>query len=491
MGARLADIAWVAGRARPGKADSALPAGVECRAMILPLLLLACSPDPTPVGDSGATASGPVPWTSALPDTDGFAPLRGLHARRAIIHLHSPWSHDACDGEPLPDGSPDLDCLQDLRDGLCTTHVDGAFLTDHSSYAAVPSWEDLLLAQPGDEPVEVDGEVIANRITCPNGHQVTWMPGLESGMMVAGLHHHLGDDEDSRRAVYESESEEAIQAEIGAGAIILQAHTEQRDPADLERWRDEGLTGFEIFNLHAAFAPDIRSDYLGLDPMDWLAQIAPFTDPHGTAEPDLLFLAVLLEQAPSIAAWDQLLATGPVLGTGGTDAHQNVLPGLLRDGERGDSYRRMLRWFSNQLLVEGEEVTPDALEDAMRQGRNVVTFEALGTPQGFDFWLEASDGAAWEIGSTAPPGTLHLVCPTLHPESPQGAAPPEISATLLEDGLVVMEGCGDFEARAGHVYRPVIEMLPRHLTEMLGESPEPWMRRYPWLYANPIRVEAP
>ncbi len=30
--------------------------------------------------------------------------------------------------------------------------------------------------------------------------------------------------------------------------------------------------------------------------------------------------------------------------TVGTDAHENSFPIMLRDGERGDSYRRLLRW---------------------------------------------------------------------------------------------------------------------------------------------------
>ena len=58
-----------------------------------------------------------------------------------------------------------------------------------------------------------------------------------------------------------------------------------------------------------------------------------------------------------------------MIGTAGTDAHQNVLPILLRDGERGDSYRRMLRWFSNMVLVESGEPTPATAQAALEAGR--------------------------------------------------------------------------------------------------------------------------
>lgn len=56
---------------------------------------------------------------------------------------------------------------------------------------------------------------------------------------------------------------------------------------------------------------------------------------------------MLIEQAPSLQKLDGLLARGPIVAAAGTDAHENVLPTLLRDGERGDSDRRMLRWFSS------------------------------------------------------------------------------------------------------------------------------------------------
>src|SRR5690606_22674298 len=103
-----------------------------------------------------------------------------------------------------------------------------------------------------------------------------------------------------------------------------------------------------------------------------------------------LFLAVLQHQPPSLAAFDALLARGPIVGTGGTDAHQNVLNYDLADGERGDSYRRMLRWFSNVLLTDGIE--PADYQAALEAGRNYVVFEALGTPVDFTVWFEGASG---------------------------------------------------------------------------------------------------
>ena len=47
-----------------------------------------------------------------------------------------------------------------------------------------------------------------------------------------------------------------------------------------------------------------------------------------------------------------LLAEGMHLtGTGGCDAHEDAFPGPMPDGERGDSYRRMMHWHTHHLLV--------------------------------------------------------------------------------------------------------------------------------------------
>jgi len=33
-----------------------------------------------------------------------------------------------------------------------------------------------------------------------------------------------------------------------------------------------------------------------------------------------------------------------------------------------------------------------------------------------------------------------------------------------------------------------VDMVPHHLTGFLGEDPDPWLRGYPWLLSNPMRV---
>ena len=69
------------------------------------------------------------------------------------MHLHSHHSHDACDGDPQPDGVPDEDCLADLRAGLCTPRIDVAMISDHPTHATEAAYEELLLMRGMDEPI--------------------------------------------------------------------------------------------------------------------------------------------------------------------------------------------------------------------------------------------------------------------------------------------------------------------------------------------------
>jgi hypothetical protein len=464
----------------PGKIPAALLA-----------FLVACGgPDAqAPQGDSGVAADATRPWRGTLPHlrSEVTAP-RGWTAARSIVHLHSPWSHDACDGRGYEDGVLDTACLADLRAALCDTAVDFAFITDHPDHAATVPWEDALLAQPGDTLLEGPHGTEGVSIPCPAGHSVTWLPGIEDELMPVGLQRHAGGgDITEAHGIYNREDAEAIAADVDAGALVFVNHTEGRSLEELAAVQAAGGAGIEVFNLHAAFDPRIRGADLGLDPAGWLSEIVPFTGDEGTAEPDLYFLGVLTPQAPSLAAWDALSATGPAVGVSGTDAHQNVMPLLLRDGERGDSYRRMLRWFNTTLLVDAD--TPAAARDALADGRAYVAFEALGTPTGVDLHHRSDAGAIVEMGGAVEAaGTLTVGCPALTVDSPQGSDAPEIVVKVLRDGEVWAEGCGEHPVSGPGVYRVEVWMTPRHLRPFLGDSPDVWMKPYPWVYTNPIRV---
>ncbi|MFT7518286.1 MAG: hypothetical protein ACI9MC_000417 [Kiritimatiellia bacterium] len=407
-------------------------------------------------------------------------PVRGRQWARAIVHLHSPWSHDACDGNGLPDGKPNEPCLASLRAALCDVGIDYAFLTDHPDYAAWQSYDDLFMQREDDERVAG-----VNTIFCEGG-KTFWSPGVEDELMPVGLDRHVAGTSEESHHVYNEYTDESVQAELNAGAKVFVAHTEQRKIEDLTRLQDAGLTGIEVFNLHAMFAPNIREEHLGLSAFGWLEDAYPFINPNGTGEPDLLFLAVLQEQPQSTGAWDALLARGPAVGIGGTDAHENSLPMLLRDGERGDSYRRSMSWFANYLLVD--DLTPDAGEKALAEGRLWVIFHVLGVPSDLDVHLIDAQGTIYEVGSDAPSGDLHVSCPTLQSRSPRGDLQPEVQVTVYRDGVQWQTKCGVFPADTGHTYRVRVDITPHHLISFLGANPQPWLRPFPWAYSNAIRV---
>src|SRR5262249_12158523 len=85
--------------------------------------------------------SGPAAlptWSKTLPPATVMGERRGLVPARGIVHLHSPYSHDACDNQPRDPATkaPNEACLDDLRTALCADQIDFAALTDHDDTMA-------------------------------------------------------------------------------------------------------------------------------------------------------------------------------------------------------------------------------------------------------------------------------------------------------------------------------------------------------------------
>jgi hypothetical protein len=331
---------------------------------------------------------------------------------------------------------------------------------------------------------------VGTYVPCETGHRSLWLPGIEDETMPVALNRHVADTPEENDRLYNNSDAEALAAFSDAGAVILQAHTEGRPIEQLMERQDNGMQGVEIFNLHAMFAPDIREQDLGLDPLGWAQGIAPFTAPDATGQPDLMFLGVLQTQPPSVDKWVQLLQRQPTIAVGGSDAHQNTLPINLRDGERGDSYRRMMRWFANVLLVDGD--TPEAYESALAAGRTYIAYHALGMPDGIDVHVTGDDGTIYELGSTTPSGGIFNVgCPGLSANSPRGELAPEITVTTYKDGEVWQTGCDDglgFPISEDGAYYVQVDITPHHLTPFLGDEPEVFLRPFPWVQTGAIRV---
>jgi hypothetical protein len=319
-----------------------------------------------------------------------------------------------------------------------------------------------------------------------------------------------GTDEE-RRAFYDADTAGAADAFRGYGAVVLLPHAEDEPLATIAALDPDGI---EIYNPHANFAFKHRA-HQGLSRFGAIADILPFYLRTTRAHPDLALLPMFRANRNAIDDWDAMLASGrDPFGFGASDAHENSLPWSMADGERGDSYERMLPWVTNVLLVRGaaaDSIRPSAadddarravaVEDAAREGRFYVAIEAWGTPAGFDFRLEGPAGTA-EMGSAvafAPGQRLVVDLPRVAGlangpaagDHASGAAP-AIRARLYRIGqggrTIVAESTERIEVAVPGpgAYRVEVGIVPRHLEPWLGGAD--YLREVPWIYANPIRV---
>lgn len=456
-------------------------------------VLVACGDNAVP------PEPAPPAWNKGLPDARALGVRRGLVPARGIVHLHSPYSHDACDGMPRDGaGAPNEACLSDLRAALCTTRIDFAALTDHDDSMADEDFATLFSARPGDEPVlDAMGAQIASRMTCDDGHVVTFTVGGENTLMPLMLDRHPPGTVAERHAIYNGTDAATVAALRDAGGLVWIPHTEDKP---IEMLRALAPDGLEVYNLHANIDPDIRRDHLGLPADGAIAAAAQFADTgEGHPEPDLAMLAFVAPNAPAIAKWHTLLAEGlrlPI--TAGSDAHQNAIPIRFGDGERGDSYRRVLRWFSN-LVLASDPRDPVAIESALAAGRNFAVMEVFGTPRGFDVYALGS--RTYELGEVIPSSEapiLHIDPPTVLDLAPELPTPSvRVRVVWIEKGTTRVEQLTNtdrvpVEVRimAPGAYRVEVLITPRHLGPYLNDlGPALADVEHVWIYTSPIYVE--
>lgn len=439
-------------------------------------------------GSSSETGAPDGPWQpgTAYPSPTDPNP-RGFLDRRGLVHAHSVYSHDACDGEPTDAaGNVNAECYEDLRRDMCKTQHDFMMLTDHAELFADTEFPTNMLFDPdrGDVLVERAGGPSANRAGCDDGHSIMVMAGCEAGTMPVGLESHVPGTGD----VYGEVTPEAIALLKEHGAVSLVAHTEDWTVEQLETLP---LDGFEVYNLHANMLANIAGA------AELLGKVHD-QDP-GLPHPDLAIFPLWQEDPRYQETWGTVLAHGTRrVTTMGTDSHRNTLPELLPDGERVDSFRRMQIWFSNHLLV-----VPDAdggwddraLKDALRAGRVYGVFEYMGYAEGFDARIEVGDDVV-EIGgeaSLADAPELVAVAPVVQGLDPAATAPTITLHVLraIEGGfeeVATGEGELGYMPDAAGAYRVEVRIVPRHLVGLLGDYAELAETPRAWVYANPFYV---
>ena len=440
----------------------------------------------------------PQPAASWEPSTVYRTPTaansRGLLDRRGLIHAHSVHSHDACDSKPRDDaGVYDSTCNADFRRGLCQAQHDFVFLTDHRDSFEETEFPDTLIydANAGDVLVTHGAGPTASRMKCPEGIAPLVMAGAEtSQMMPIGLEEHVAPV-GLRAAIYGDASAASYLEVKKKNGLALIAHT--------ENWTADQLAtlpvdGFEMYNLHANTvlnAPIVVDLTLQIDRKEF----------DGLPHPDLLLTAFgQFEDPRYLQTWGSVLARGVHrLTTVGTDCHRNSFRTLMQDGERIDSYRRMMKGFSNHVLVKpaADGSWDDrSLKDALRAGRLYGAFEFLGYPEGFD--VTALEGTALrELGDTVSLALgvkLKVRMPRVQKLDP-AATPPGLRARWLkarEGGWdVVAEGTGaelEVTPTTPGAYRAEILIIPRHLAGFIGKRRDFIRAERPWVYANPVYV---
>ncbi len=453
--------------------------------------------DTAPAPQDTATDLEPPPFPWGLPPTEELETPHGYQALRTIIHLHSLYSHDACDNEPVfEDGTFNEACLDDLREALCTTRVDIAMMSEHYSYMAdTPDFNELFLHREGDRWILENDRRSANAIPCDNGHEALLMPGLEgsSGRVspIGLVGHPAGDTPETLRAAYRDSSPEGIALMRAQEAVIAAIHVESQP----REWLLEtSLDALEIGNLHVLIAPDYR-DELGLDlGLAAVAFVEYFTQPDRRPPADLVFLEFHEHLPLYRERWDEILGERMIAGFAGSDAHRNVFPQPMGDGERADSYRRMFKWYANHLLVP--EKTPAAAREAFKTGRLYMVFEVLGSPVGFDFHAARGEDMALMgevIEAQGDYEGVHLRATV--PQARIGDAIFPVSADLrlyrvTEEGTTLVaqsDGPLDVQAPGPGRYRLEIDISADHLAPWLTTKPS-LLRSYPWIYGNPIEV---
>jgi len=423
------------------------------------------------------------PWT-VMPTSELDA-VRGFRVVRGIVHSHSPYSHDACDGDPFLDGVRNEACFQDARRGMCETRQDFVFLTDHDDLFADHEFPDVLLFAPGDQLIERDGDPVANRINCGDGHEVILAAGTESDMMPIGLEHHIGATSVERNAAYNAPGPDGIAPLQEAGALVFLQHTEKWPVANVTDWPIDGI---EIYNLHANLTSNMGAVVM--------AALQLVTEPEKVPIPELALLAFFEENERDLSRWAEAVASKRLTGAMASDVHQNAFSDESPDGERLDSFRRIMHWFSNYVLVPADTAIDDrVVKDAIAEGRLYGGFDILGYPVGFEFYARAGQTMV-EMGATTGSDErveLIMTAPTSFRHDPR--TPAEIHTRILRANggawEVVVEGHSDLAIEVGPgAYRAEIGVVPYHLEPWLGDTPETYFIEYPWVYANPIYVGA-
>jgi len=521
-------------------------------------LLSACGDDATPAGtDTADTVLVDTAEDDALPEVDTTpAPWtpqtlaeRGFEEVRTIIHLHSAFSHDACDGAGLDaDGLPNWDCVHEMKAALCAQRIGVAFMTDHPSHMADRPFEELFYAEPdrGDTLLRDDDDhAYGVRYACPEGEggadgTTTLVVGFEgTHTMPIGLRDHLADRAHYGVSLVDGADPAKVDAVIAdvedRQGLLAIAHSEE-DDLPMTLIADHAIPMMELYNFHANF-----NTVLGNDLATAIFGLEHFLgDDVAGPDPDLVAL-VMLGTYPEAALtkWRKVTARRAITAFAGSDIHQNATlpaicadggsvcddlaldyphivdylrqggPMLQADGERLDGYARVMGWVQNRVHVApGAAPLLDGVEDALRDGHNTVVFEVLGDAHGAALLALTGDAAAptyHDVGATvavADGATLWARSPDLPVPGARArwtdGSTAEMTATLYRtdaEGTTAVHTWTtpgtwvSLPIDAAGAYHLEVTLVPHHLAAALGAAADLALGTYRWVETNALRVE--
>jgi hypothetical protein len=374
---------------------------------------------------------------------------------RALLHVHSFLSHDSV-------GTP-----EEIRDAAVEAGVRVVMFTNHPA-------ETYDYIKDGHSGVR-DG--------------VLFIPGAEETGLLAFPQRSV-----ERRP--EFTPQDKVDTVLAADGQIYLSHLEERMDWDLK-----GLTGTEIYNIHADFKDEPALLAALVNPLTLMSVIAPAVRQY----PQEVIAALQDHPAQYLQRWDELCQTQRLTGISANDAHQNtgvkavvadngdlqildatgdqlarlepsslLLKPLLAGKKPGDvifqlqldPYVCSFRHVSTHLLMN--EFNEAAVRESLAAGRAYVAFDWICDPTGFVFQATSSDGVS-------PMGSEVSMTPGL---TLQAEAPLHASFRLIRDGKEIHHSRSrkiEFKVETPGVYRVEV---------WLNFPDEPRT----WILSNPIYV---
>jgi len=255
-----------------------------------------------------------------------------------------------------------------------------------------------------------------------------------------------------------SEADHLLRFPMPDGDLRFLSHLEETPDA-----KSEGFQGMEIYNRHTdakdeqAFDEYFRAAMK--DPAKWgeLARLEALY-------PDEIFGAGTDYWPSMFDMWDRESAAHPFTGIAANDSHKNQ----TYNGVTFDPYEVSFRSVSTHILAM--ELTPAAIRESLRKGRAYVAHDWLSDPTGFAF-VAGNNNGVYNVGDRAP-----MIARTrLSAQTPVRA-----NLRILHKGEIVAQTTGT-----------QIDFTP---TEAGAYRMEAWLdidgEQRPWIYANPIYLEA-